>query len=290
MNTRPAIAFLGAGRVARTLAQALAKAGWPVVAAASRSLASAQALAREVPGCVACDGMAQAAERAELAFLTVPDDDLAQVAQAIPWRSGQAVVHCGGATEVSVLAPAQQCGALVGGFHPLQLFADPAVALRHMQGCTVTIEAPPELEAVLRAVADAVGYRAITLPPGGRGLYHAGSCFAAGFLLSLLREACDLWNACGIGDEDALAALLPLAQGALATAQEKGLAGAQAGPFSRGDSGVVRKHLHEVAALGEEHLALYRAIAPQQLRLARERGRLDAATLAALAAALRERS
>lgn len=290
MNARPAIAFLGAGRVARTLAQALAAAGWPVVATASRTLASAQALAREVPGCTAHADMAQAAERAELVFLTVPDDELARIAKAVPWRSGQGVVHCGGATEVAVLDPAAQRGALTGGFHPLQLFADPAVALQHMDGCTVTIEAPAQLEVVLRAVAGAVGYRAITLPPGSRALYHAGSCFAAGFLLSLLREACDLWNACGIGDEDALAALLPLARGTLATAQEKGLAGAQAGPFSRGDSGVVRKHLREVQALGDAHLALYRAIGPHQLRLARERGRLDAQALAALQAALQERA
>lgn len=265
---RPAIAFLGAGRVGRTLAQAFAAAGWNV------AVASRQALQ-------------QAADAADLVFITVPDDAIAQVASALHWRAGQMVVHCSGATEVAALAPAAAAGALVGGFHPLQLFADSELALRHMAGCSVGIEAPPQLESLLRELAEAVGYRPITLPPGARGLYHAGSCHSAGFLLSLLREACDLWNAFGVGDEEALAALLPLARGTLAAADGKGLAGALAGPFSRGDSGVVARHLRDLAPLGEEHVALYRALAVQQMRLARERGRLDEEALARLAAALR---
>lgn len=276
---KPALAFLGAGRVALTLAQAMAAAGWPVVAVASRSSGSASAFAAAVPGCAACATPQEAADRAELVFLTVPDDHIEAVAAGVRWRAGQAVVHCSGATEVAVLTAAAAAGAQTGGFHPLQLFAEPALALRHMAGCSVGIEAPPALAALLRQLAADIGYRPIALPPGARGLYHAGSCHAASFLLSLLREACDLWNAFGASDEEALAALLPLARGTLAAAAEKGLAGAQAGPFSRGDSGVVQRHLRDVAPLGEEHLALYRALAIQQLTLARERGRLDEAAL-----------
>lgn len=265
---RPTIAFLGAGRVGRTLAQAFTAAGWTVAAVAGR------------------DALQATVDAADLVFLTVPDDEIAKVAAAVRWRAGQAVVHCSGATEVAVLAPAAEVGAQTGGFHPLQLFADPELALRHMAGCSVGIEAPPVLEAVLRQLAEAVGYRPITLPPGARGLYHAGCCHSAGFLLSLLREACDLWNSFGVGDQEALAALLPLARGTLAAASEKGLAGALAGPFSRGDSGVVARHLQELSALGEAHVALYRAVAAHQLRLARERGRLDEDALARLATAV----
>jgi predicted short-subunit dehydrogenase-like oxidoreductase (DUF2520 family) len=274
---RSTLGFIGAGRVARTLAMAAHAAGWRVAAAASRSPEAAARLAQEVPGCTACDTAQQVADAADIVFVTVPDDSIAAVAKQLRWRAGQGVVHCSGATEVSVLDPAVRAGAQAGGFHPLQLFADAQLALRHMRGCSVAIEAAGPLDESLRALAADVGYRVITLPPGSRTLYHAGCCFAATLLLSMLREASDLWATFGVKEDDALAALLPLAQGTLATAAEKGLARALAGPFSRGDAGVVARHLQHMAPLGEAHAALYRLLGEQQLRFVRERAMDEAA-------------
>ncbi|MBK6431286.1 hypothetical protein [Candidatus Amarolinea dominans] len=91
----------------------------------SRSPDSAARLAQQV-GAAAWTDPARLAE-AQLVLLTVPDGAIAAccqaVAQAGGWRSGQGVVHCSGAVEVSALAPAQVAGAVIGGFHPLQAFA-----------------------------------------------------------------------------------------------------------------------------------------------------------------------
>lgn len=282
---RTALGFIGAGRVARTLARAAHEAGWPVAAAASRSEASARALAAEVPGCSACEPQ-QVADAAGLVFITVPDDSIAAVASQVRWRQGQWVVHCSGATEVAALEAAAHAGASTGGFHPLQLFADADLALRHMRGCSVAVEAQGELQSNLNALASDIGYRVITLPKGSRALYHAGCFYAAPLLLSLLREACDLWETFGVRDQDALAALLPLAQGTLAAAQQKGLAPALAGPFSRGDAGVVARHVEAIASLGAAHAQLYALLAEYQLRFAQERGLPDA-TVQFLRSALR---
>ncbi|HYF16867.1 MAG TPA: DUF2520 domain-containing protein [Ramlibacter sp.] len=269
---RPTLGFIGAGRVARTLARAAQAAGWPVVASASRSVTAARALAAEVPGCCACESPQQVADAAGLVFITVPDDSIAAVAQEVRWRKGQSVVHCSGATEVAVLEPATRAGASTGGFHPLQLVADADLALRHMRGCSVAVEAQGGLQSTLETLAADVGYRVITLPPGARALYHAGCFYAAPQLLSLLREACDLWAAFGVAEQDALAALLPLAQGTLATAQQKGLAPALAGPFSRGDAGVVARHVEAIASLSPTRAQLYALLGEHQLRFAQERG------------------
>lgn len=269
---RPTLGFIGAGRVARTLGRAAQAAGWQVVATASRSAGAARAMADEVPGCAAHDSPQQVADAAGIVFVTVPDDSIAATAAQVRWRAGQSVVHCSGATEVSVLEAAARHGARIGGFHPLQLFADAELALRHMRGCSVAVEADGDLQANLRTLAADIGYRVITLPPGSRTLYHAGCCYAASQLLSLLREAADLWRTFGVSEADALAAFLPLAQGTLAAAQQKGLAQAMAGPFSRGDAGVVARHVGRIAALGGDHAQLYRLVAQQQLQFARERG------------------
>ncbi len=281
------IAFIGAGRLAQTLAAAFFAAGWTVGAVASRSVDSAQRLALAAGAdCEVYRHPQEAVDQAELIFLTVPDDAIQTLASGLRWREGQSVVHCSGATEVSVLAQAQRQGAQIGGFHPLQLFADPVLALARVAGSSVAIEAPPELLLKLTQLAHSVGYRPITLPPGVRGSYHAATNYSASFLLSLLREACDLWNAFGVDDQAALAALLPLARGTLDAAEAKGLAGALAGPISRGDAGVVLRHVADLSATSPEAVAFYRTIAHRQILLAQENGKLGPDDIARLQASL----
>ena len=50
------------------------------------------------------------ADSVDLVLLTVPDDAIASTCAALDWRAGQAVVHCSGATELLVLAPAASGG------------------------------------------------------------------------------------------------------------------------------------------------------------------------------------
>src|SRR5262245_5826793 len=97
---RKKIAIVGAGRVGTGLALSLARSGRAIVAVASRSVASARALARRVPGARAVSSPQDAADRADLVFLTVPDDSIATVASAIRWRAGAACVHCSGAGDL----------------------------------------------------------------------------------------------------------------------------------------------------------------------------------------------
>lgn len=281
------IAFIGAGRLAQALAAAFCSVDMEVVAVFNRTTSKAEALAEVAGGCKVCDTPQQVADLADLVFITVADDMIGSLARQVQWLEGQCVVHCSGATEVAVLEPAASQGAAIGGFHPLQLFADPAIALANMAGSSVAIEAEGALEAELVRMARLVGYRVIKLPPGVRGRYHAATNYAASFLLSLLREACDIWNSFGVNDQDALDALLPLARGALDAVEVKGLAGAIAGPISRGDVSVVSLHMRELARLGDPAVDFYRSVALRQLRLARDNGHLDAASLERMEQALR---
>ena len=278
------IAFIGAGRLATTLAIALSRAGAHVAAVASRDPAHASTLARRIEGCSAAS-FDQAA-RADLVFITVSDDAIGPVAASLAWRAGQRVVHCSGATEVSVLAPASNAGAMIGGFHPLQTFADPERALTLLAETTAAIEGPPALEAELHDLATRLGMRTITLPPGMRARYHGGASFAASFLLSMLDEAAAVWKSFGIDEADAMRALLPLARGNLDAAMNKGIAGSLAGPISRGDTGVIERHLQALDALGAPHGNLYREMSLRQLELARRTGRLDASQIDRITALL----
>lgn len=288
------LAFIGTGRVGRTLARACSAQGVAVVAVASRSEPAAAELAAElqahVPGCRAMSAAAAVAA-ADLVFLTVSDDAIATLSNALPWRAGQAVVHCSGATELTALAAAAAAGAQVGGFHPLQIFSDPARAAALLAGSTVAIEVTAGagaevLSAQLHALAQCLQMRPLQLRPGTRAAYHAAASFAASFMLSMLDEAAQLWAQIGLPVEAALPALLPLARGTLDAAAARGLAGALSGPIARGDVGVVAAHLRAMAGLGAEHGDFYRLMARRQLSLASASGRVDDATLQRLSSLL----
>ena len=280
------LAFIGAGRLGQVLARAMAAQGETIVAVASRNQEAAEALALRIPGCQVMT-QEQALQAADLVFLTVSDDAIEPMARALPWRSGQAVVHCSGATELTALAAAGSRGAAVGGFHPLQIFSDPENAAQLLAGSAVAIEAEPPLREELLRLAALLGMQPLQLPPGTRAAYHAAASFSASFILSLLDEAVQIWAGIGLPQQQALQAMLPLARGTLQAAEKRGLAGALSGPVSRGDVGVVAGHLQALDSLGAEHGAFYRELSRRQLQLARASGRLDEQALQRLEALLR---
>ena len=271
----PRIGFVGAGRVAKGLAWGMAQSGQRVVAAASRNPDSAVQLAARIAGCRAAANAQEVVDRSDLVFITVADDAIAAVAASLEWRKDVAAVHCSGATEVLALVSAARAGAQVGGFHPLQLFADPDVALAGLPGCTVAIEAEAPLLTRLEQLAQALRCRTIRLPPGCRARYHAAAHYAAGFVITLLNQAVELWQSFGVERDDTIRALLPLLRGTAASVERSGLAQGLAGTYSRGDIGTLEKHLADLARAGPDALHLYCELALRSIPLGLERGGYD---------------
>jgi len=98
-----------------------------------------------VPGCRAYDDPQGVIDRADLVFITTPDDAIAPTVARLRWRPGQGVVHCSGADSLDILEPARKMGAQVGAIHPLQSFASSAQALENLPGSTFALEGQGEL-------------------------------------------------------------------------------------------------------------------------------------------------
>lgn len=271
------IGFIGAGRLGTALAWSLAGAGLRVVGVASSTRAKAQVLAARIAGCEVSSPQ-ELAQTCDLVFITTPDGAIAQSAQAVRWRAGSAVVHCSGATEVNALAGAERDGALIGGFHPMQTFGDPAAAVVSLPGSTITIEAREPLDATLVALASRLGCRINRLPPGMRGRYHAAAGYASQFINALFAEAATIWQSWGATEVAALDALLPLAHGTLASIRSVGIAAGMPGPVSRGDVTSVDKHIAALSELGDGTAGFYRVMCASTVPLALAAGSIDEAT------------
>jgi predicted short-subunit dehydrogenase-like oxidoreductase (DUF2520 family) len=244
------IGFIGAGRLGRALAWSLDTAGCRVHAVASRGAERAAEFAAPIAHCAQYPAQ-QLADECDLVFITTPDATIQAVADGIRWRAGQGVVHCSGATEVAVLAKAAADGALTGGFHPMQTFADPAAAARSLPGSTITIEAQGELNGILLALVERLGCAANQLPAGARARYHAAAGYASQYI------------------------------------EAAGVAKGMPGPVSRGDAGTVEKHLAALGELDDDTLRLYRDLCLRSVSLAFAAGGIDADKAARIEGILR---
>lgn len=278
------VGWIGTGRLARALATRAHDAGVRTVAVANRSAAPAAGLA-QATGAKAVDAQG-VADAADWVFVTVPDDAIPGVVCNVRWRPGQLVLHCSGAGERNLLDAARQAGAETASFHPLFLFAGLPDDAERLGGASIAIDADAPHDAALASFALRLGCTPLKVRAGQRALYHAGANYAASFLLCALHEAATLWEAAGIDRDAAVAAMWPLVDGTLAAARARGLAGALAGPVSRGDGGVIDKHLQALDALGADHATLYAALTRRALALAAERGAPSADVLSELAARL----
>ena len=265
-------AFVGPGRLANTLAAAMRQAGHNVLGYVSNPQSmhvfdAQQSLGFQGLGPLSTDAIAQA----DWVWVSVGDDAIAHAASQVRWQPHQVALHCSGATELSALG-AHACSGLIG-FHPLQIFSQPHVALQHLPGSSVGIEVQAKAQHAdalwtqVNALADSLQLKPIPIASGQRALYHAGAGYAASAVVSMLAEATALWREAGIDTDQALKALLPLSAGAIASIEAKGLAGAVAGPVARGDAGVVRQHLQALATMGADATLLYQQVAKRQLHL-----------------------
>jgi predicted short-subunit dehydrogenase-like oxidoreductase (DUF2520 family) len=272
----PKLGFIGAGKVALSLACGLHVKGYTVVSVASRTFSSAQRLSEFIPSCQPCRDKQQVVDSSDVIFITTPDDVIAQVAGELKWQAGKSAVHCSGADSSELLNKAVEDGAAAGVLHPLQTFAGAEQAKNSLAGITFSIEANEPLMAALRSMTKALGGRWMEIKPEDRALYHTSAVMVSNYLVTLVKLSTDLWADFGLSREDAVRALTPLIKGTVDNIETVGLPGCLTGPISRGDTGTLKKHLR---ALGKNHgdiTSAYRELGLKTVPIALEKGRINA--------------
>ena len=282
------IGFVGSGRLGTALAWSFAERGLQVDAAADAVPSSAERLASKIANC-RVTSMQDVADTCDLVFVTTPDEHIENTAAQMRWRAGKFAVHCSGVTDIAALESASRAGAVIGGFHPMQTFGDPAAAARSLPGCTITIEAQEPLNGILVSIAERLGCRVNRLPPGMRGRYHAAAGYTSQFVNALFREASHIWQSWGASEEDAVRALLPLARGTLESIESVGICKGMPGPVSRGDVASIEKHVAALEPLGAGVMEFYRLLCDRTIPLALECGAIDDATAARFRQTLAQR-
>ena len=266
------ISFIGAGKVGTALAVLLSRRGYDIVSVYDQDANAAATLTAQIKGCRTAANSQQAADAADMVFITTPDGVIPRIASEVKWRRGQGVIHCSGADSTAILEPAKKAGAMTAAFHPLQTFAGAKEAMENIPGSTFCIEAEEPLLSTLKQMAAGLGGNCITLKASDKAAYHAAAVFASNYLVTLVKLSADLWQTFSIPTDQAVKALLPLLKGTIHNMETIGIPNCLTGPIARGDSGTVEKHLNTIQEKAPQLLSTYKELGRQTIPIAIAKG------------------
>jgi predicted short-subunit dehydrogenase-like oxidoreductase (DUF2520 family) len=273
------LGFVGAGKVGTTLARLWYEAGCEISAIHSRTYANAAKLALALDAQVVGTA-SDVVNISDLTFLTVPDDKISSVAQAIEGGlQDKWIVHTSGVHNARVLSILAQKGAKTGSFHPAYAFARVEDAVTGLEGSTFAIEAEdPALSAYLRELVTVLGGLPLTLHADQKAIYHAALVVASNYTVTLYDVAMRLLRTLQADEATAKRAVDALMVSTLKNLAIQGTPDALTGPLVRGDVDTIEKHL---AALPHDVKQLYCHLALQSMSMLRQRG-MDEDTIAHL--------
>jgi len=287
------ISIIGAGRVGTALACLAERAGYTVVAVASRRRESVDRACRMLGKTVGVDDPIEAARRGGMVLITTTDDAITSVCDALArggaFNSESIVAHCsGGLSSEALISARERCGAAIGSIHPMQTFATSYSAISHFAGTWCYCEGDETAVRALRELFAAIGGRVEQIATAGKTLYHAAGVMACNYLVALLDAAVELAERAGIDPTQALEALHPLVATTVRNVKELGMPGALTGPIARGDVNTVNRHVRAIEHASPQLATLYKALGRRAVAIGQAKGTLDAAAVAALRNILEE--
>ena len=223
------IVFVGAGRVATSLALALHSAGHTILQVYSRTEKSAQSLAEKVDSAFTTS-LESLSPRADLYIVALTDTALAHLAPHITQgREDSLFVHTAGSMSIDTLTCPRR-----GVFYPMQTFSmERVVDFRHVP-CFVEASTETDVQ-LLQTVASGISDNVFTLSSADRQYLHLAAVFC-----------CNFSNHCYAIAERMLAehgvpfsVMLPLIDETAAKVHNLSPVLGQTGPAARGDKGVM---------------------------------------------------
>jgi predicted short-subunit dehydrogenase-like oxidoreductase (DUF2520 family) len=260
------IGFVGAGKVGFSLGRLMADRGIEVSGYASRTRASAEEAARFTGSAAFRDPQSLAAA-SDLVFLTVPDDAIASVWQAISGAgglSGKVVCHTSGFLSSDVFAGARGRGVSAASLHPLMAVPDRLESWGLLAESLYAAEGDLDALAVLGPLCDSMGVRYEVVGKEGKALYHCAASLVSNCAVALAFMGEAAFASLGLeGSVPGLRGLMVRNAGSVAA---RGPAAALTGPVERADAGTLEAHL---AALSGDDRELYRRLCVKLVELSR---------------------
>lgn len=270
---KPAVAFVGAGKLAGFVAPALAQAGYRITEIVARAGAGSMKRARTLARRVGARAVTanRAALDADVLWFAVPDGEIQRAAESLA-RAAKALrmkllrprfaFHSSGALGSGELASLRKLGTRVASVHPLMTFVPrsrPSLA-----GVPFAVEGNGSAIRVARTMVRELGGNSFVLAAQPKVAYHAWATMTSPLLVAYLVTLEKAAHAAGLGRGKARQMSLPIIRQTVENYARMGPANSFSGPFVRGDAETVAKHL-ALLKRSPKVRAVYRALARMAL-------------------------
>lgn len=230
------IAFIGSGNVAWHLAPALENAGHAIIEVYSRSKKNADLLVNRLYNAKVKTDLDFSESKADIYFISISDDAIAEVSQELALPYGATVVHTSGAQSLGILG--YTAAEATGVFYPLQTFSkSKKVSFEEVPICIESDD--KDTEKLLTSLAKGISKKVYAIDSKDRKALHVAAVFACNFTNHCLKLSESVLESKKIDFN----LLKPLIVETINKSLEMGPGNAQTGPAKRHDFETLDSHL-----------------------------------------------
>ena len=263
--------ILGCGKVARVFARSWSEQDRITVGGVyNRQRAHSEEAVAFIGSGQAVSSLADCAP-ADVLMIGVSDDQLPNVDALLDssevLEHVSLVFHLSGCHPAAALSSAVRRAIPVASLHLLKSVTTAPSTYESLMGAYAALEGSPSATAVLERWCEASGIRTFQIGQNDKSLYHAGNCFLANYVVTLLDAGIRCYEACGISREQACEVSAGMVAEVAARFFARQGENALSGPIRRGDMGVIESHLAALQQKLPADTQLYEALVEQTMRL-----------------------
>lgn len=192
------------------------------------------------------DDIRNLVEESDALFLTVPDGQIAVMAERLDRlggvTDGKMLCHTSGAMTSRIFSGMKNH---VYGYsiHPIYAVNSKTESYKHFSDCFITIEGSEKYLDFWSRVLSELGHGTKVIGADDKPKYHAAAVYVSNLVIGLYQMGMKLLTDCGFRADEAEGALKPLFWNNAENLVQTGCAGALTGPVARCDETTVRRHL-----------------------------------------------
>ncbi len=263
------IGFIGCGKVGFSLGKYFSIKGVTLSGYYSKLYTDAIE-ASEFTNSKAYENINDLVKDSSMIFITTPDDSIHEVWQKISTLNlaSKIICHTSGSLTSSIFSNINNSDAFAYSIHPIYAFSHKYISYKNLQKAYFSIEGPEHHIHTLKDFIHSLGNKSFVIDESDKALYHLASVTVSNLVLSLINTGCSYLSDCGLSEEDALDALLPLIQNNIDNIKTSGFISALTGPVERNDLGTIT---HHIGAIPRDDVQLYKNLSLNLLSLSQKK-------------------
>ena len=207
----------------------------------------------------------------DVLLIATADQDIRSTAESLAQFSDlpSVVLHLSGSLSSDELSRLRVRNVAVGSMHPLVSISDAELGAERFPGAYFCVEGDSNAVASALRIVGLLGGQHFSIETSLKPLYHASAVMASGNVVALFDAAIEMLSKCGLDREQAHRILFPLLQSTVANLAERSTEQALTGPFVRGDSAALERHLAAFEGKIDDSIrSIYLDLAERSVRLA----------------------